>query len=150
MARETTVRGAAVIVVIVALLLAPHGIAAADDAPAAGDRIVPPSTYVEGIETPGKTGGTGNEADAAAAQAEAARAAAPAPSAENGQGAGQRAAVIATDLLVGRSTALMATVAGSALFAISLPITAASGTYDEALEHLVEEPGNRLIGPLGK
>jgi hypothetical protein len=44
----------------------------------------------------------------------------------------------------------VATVGGAALFAISLPITAASGTYAEARERLVEEPGNRLIAPLGK
>jgi len=149
MARETTVRGAARILVVVALLLGPR-VAAADDAQAAGDRVVPPSTYVEGIETPGKTGGSDNETDAAAAQAAAATAAAPASPAEHEQSTGQRTATIAADLLIGRPTALVATVAGSALFAISLPLTAASGTYAEARERLVEEPGNRLIGPLGK
>lgn len=72
--------------------------------------------------------------------------AAPSPPAKPWQGGVE----IATDLFIGRSTALMATVAGSALFVISLPITAPSGTYDEALERFVVEPGNRLIGPLGK
>jgi len=150
MGRETTLRDATVILGIVAVLLAPRTVAAADDAPAAGDRIVPPSTYVEGIETQGKTSGTDNEADAAAAQAAAAKTAAPAPAAAHEQSAGQHAAAIATDLIIGRPTALVATVAGSALFVLSLPITAASGTFAEARERLVEEPGNRLIGPLGK
>jgi hypothetical protein len=146
MPRETTVRGTAVILAIGALLLGLRGAAAADDAPAAGDRIVPPSTYVEGIETPGKTGGSDSEVDAAAAQAAAAKATAPAAAA----GLWQGGAEIAADVIVGRPTALVATVAGSALFALSLPITIPSGRYAEARERLVEEPGKRLIGPIGK
>lgn len=145
MARETTVRGATVILVI-AVLLGQRGVAAADDAPAAGDRIVPPSTYVEGIETPGKTGGSDSEVDAAAAQAKAGKAAAPASAAGPWRGGAE----IAADVIVGRPAALVATVAGSALFALSLPITIPSGKYAEARERLVEEPGNRLIGPIGK
>jgi hypothetical protein len=146
MARETRVGGAAVILAIAALLLGAGHAAAAEDAPAAGDRIVPPSEYVDDIETPGETGGVEDEVDAADAQAEAAEAAAPTPETEPGQ----RAAAIATDLIIGRPTLLMATVAGSAFFALSLPITAPSGMYEEALERFVEEPGNRLIAPLGE
>jgi hypothetical protein len=146
MARETRIGGAAVTLAIAALLLGAGHAAAAEDAPAAGDRIVPPSEYVEDIETPGETGGVEDEVDAADAQAEADGAAAPSPEAEPGQ----RAAAIATDLIIGRPTLLMATVAGSAFFALSLPITAPSGMYEEALERFVEEPGNRLIGPLGE
>jgi hypothetical protein len=145
MARETMVRGAVALLTIAALL-GPGRIAAAEDAPASGDRIVPPSEYVDDIETPGKTGGVEDEVDSADAQAEAADAEKPSPPADPAD----RAAAIATDLLIGRPTALMATIAGSALYALSFPITAASGTKDEALERFVEEPGNRLIGPLGE
>jgi hypothetical protein len=147
MARKTTVESAAATLAIAALLLGPLPAAADEaEAPAAKDRIVPPSEYVEDIETPGTTGGVEDEVDAADAQAEAATAEATSAPTDPGS----RAAAIATDLIIGRPTMLMATIAGSALFALSLPITAPSGMYDEALERFVEEPGNRLIGPLGE
>jgi hypothetical protein len=145
MARETTVRGAVALLAIAALL-GSAGTAAGEDEPAAGDRIVPPSEYVDDIETPGKTGGVEDEVDAADAQAEETEAEKPSPPADPAD----RAAAITTDLLIGRPTALMATIAGSALYALAFPITAASGTQDEALERFIEEPGKRLIGPLGE
>jgi hypothetical protein len=146
MTGKRTVGGSAAVLTIVALLLGPARPTAAEDAPPAGDRIVPPSEYVEESETPGKTGGTDEEADAAEAQAEAAKAAAPSPPAEPRE----RAAAIATDLIIGRPTSLMATVAGSAFFALSLPITASTGRTQVALERFVTEPANRLIAPLGR
>lgn len=145
MARDTTVRSAVATLAIGALLLGPCGIAAAEEAPPEGDRIVPPSEYVDDIETPGRKGGTDDEVDAAAAQA-----ASGGEEESSTASSGERAAAIATDLLVGRPTALLATVAGSAIFALSLPITASTGQYDEALERFVEEPVGRLSGPLGE
>ena len=118
--------------------------------PSEADRIVPPSEYVEDIETPGKTGGVETEADAEDAQAEAAEKGAAAEPATAPTSGGERAAAITVDLLLGRPTSLMATVAGSAFYVLSWPITAASGTSDEALERFIEEPGNKLIGPLGE
>jgi hypothetical protein len=129
--------GPRAILSITVLLLGPVRVASADEAPNAGDRIVPPSGYVESIETPGTTGGTENEADAAKAQAEAAKAATPPTTADSGQ----HAAAIATNLIIARPTALMATVAGSAFFALSLPITLPTGQYDQALERFVTAIG---------
>ena len=45
---------------------------------------------------------------------------------------------------------LFATIAGSALFVLSLPVTAPAGMYNEALERFVTEPANHLVGPLGE
>lgn len=59
-------------------------------------------------------------------------------------------AAIAVDLVIGRPAMLFATIAGSALFVLALPVTAPTGMYDEALERFVTEPGNRLIGPIGE
>ena len=59
-------------------------------------------------------------------------------------------AAIAVDLIVGRPAMLFATIAGSALFVLSLPVTAPAGMYDEALERFVTEPVNHLTGPIGE
>jgi hypothetical protein len=82
MRRASTLGSAPLILAIGALLLGPAR-AAGDEAPAAGDRIVPPSEYLEDIETPGDTGGVEDEVDAADAQAEAAEEAAPSPTARD-------------------------------------------------------------------
>ncbi len=53
------------------------------------------------------------------------------------------------DLLVGRPTLFMATVAGTVYYVISLPITAAGGQSDEAWDRFVKEPSDKLTMPLG-
>jgi hypothetical protein len=143
--RRDTRLGRTAILAAAMMLLGPGYAMAADDTPK--DGIEAPSEYVDDIETPGATGGVEDEVDAADAQVEAGRAE---PSSTEAVGPGERAAAITTDLLIGRPTMLMATIAGSAFYALSLPITAATGTHEEALERFVEEPGNRLIGPLGE
>jgi hypothetical protein len=85
-------------------------------------------------------------ADAAdTTEAGAADAVAPAPATT-----GERAAAITTDIVIGRPTALMATVVGAAFYVLSWPITAPSGAQDEALDRFIKEPGHHLIGPLGQ
>ncbi len=53
------------------------------------------------------------------------------------------------DLLVGRPTLLLATIAGTVYFGLSWPITAAGGQSDQAWEQFVAEPSKKLVGPLG-
>lgn len=59
-------------------------------------------------------------------------------------------AAIALDLIVGRPAMLLASIMGSAFFVVTLPITAVSGTDEEALERFVVEPAERLTGPIGE
>ena len=60
-----------------------------------------------------------------------------------------KAGGIALDLLVGRTTLLMATVTGAAFYAISLPITLPSGAERDARDRFVMTPWNGLTSPLG-
>ena len=88
-----------------------------------------------------------DSADAATVHAEAADGVAPAAVPAS---TGERAAAITTDILIGRPTALMATVAGAAFYVLSWPLTASSGAQDEALDRFIREPGHHLTGPLGQ
>lgn len=74
MDRSICTRG--LVPVAAACVLALAGPARAEDRKPEGNGIVPPSEYVEDIETPGNAGGMMDEVDAGEAQAEAAEAAA--------------------------------------------------------------------------
>ena len=62
---------------------------------------------------------------------------------------GSRASSIALDLVVGRPTLALATVSGTILYAISLPLTLPSGAERDARDRLVTTPWNLLVSPLG-
>ncbi|WP_416884855.1 hypothetical protein [Marinospirillum sp.] len=47
-----------------------------------------------------------------------------------------------TDLLIARPVLFVSTLAGTALFTLSLPVTALSGSIDEAAETLVRRPAS--------
>ncbi|MFK7160590.1 hypothetical protein V6U78_06025 [Marinospirillum sp. MEB164] len=47
-----------------------------------------------------------------------------------------------TDLLIARPVLLVSTLAGTALFTLALPVTALSGSIDEAAETLVRRPAS--------
>lgn len=53
------------------------------------------------------------------------------------------------DVLFGRTTLLMATVAGSAFYVIALPITLPSGSERDARERFVIAPWTQLTSPIG-
>lgn len=74
MDRSIYIRGLVPVAAVCVLALA--GTARAEDEKPEGNGIVPPSEYVEDIETPGTAGGMMDEVDAGEAQAEAAEAAA--------------------------------------------------------------------------
>ncbi|MFP6665586.1 MAG: hypothetical protein VCC00_15445 [Deltaproteobacteria bacterium] len=70
------------------------------------------------------------------------------------EGAGEqcgasRAGGIALDLLVGRPTLVLATVAGALFYTIALPITLPSGAERDARDRFVTTPWEKLISPLG-
>ncbi len=75
-------------------------------------------------------------------------ASAPAPALASKQGLEQVGSQF-FDLLVGRPTLFMATVAGTVYYVFSLPITAAGGQSDEAWDRFVKEPADKLVMPLG-
>jgi hypothetical protein len=72
----------------------------------------------------------------------------PAPALASEAGVAQMGSEI-FDLLVGRPTLFMATVAGSIYWVLTLPITAAGGQSDQAWDQFVAEPSDKLVGPLG-
>lgn len=59
--------------------------------------------------------------------------------------------VMALDAAIGRPLGLAATVAGTALFVVTLPFTAPSGSAREAAHGLIVQPGGwTFVRPLGR
>lgn len=57
---------------------------------------------------------------------------------------------IAADVLIGRPACLVATVLGSVMFVIALPVAATSGSIDSAADSLVVKPARAtFVRPLG-